>query len=298
MAKTERKTDSLAKVPGRAISKSGRVLSVGDLEKALLKTFPAENAEDWDVVGLTVGEAGVAAERVAVALDASVANIEAAAAADCNVLVTHHPPYLQGPTRFAPSKSSAEGAGAVVWAAIRNRIALINCHTNLDVSTQAHAMIPGMLGLKSAGSVIEPISVGSKLGFGAVCKPGKADGSSISLEHLAARCVSVFGRTPRVWGDFTRELKTIVCATGSAGPTGKLAYSKGADCLICGEIKYHDALDFSQAGMCIIELGHDVSELPLTAVLASCIADAGIATDKITILDEQENWHYPESIRL
>jgi putative NIF3 family GTP cyclohydrolase 1 type 2 len=298
MAKLSEKMDSLAKTPGRALSKSGRALNIGDLEKALLKAFPAENAEDWDIVGLTVGEAGIAVDRVAVALDASVANIEAAAAANCNVLVTHHPPYLQGPVRFAPGKSSANNAGAVVWAAIRNHVALINCHTNLDVSTQAQAMIPGMLGLKSAGNVVEPISEGSKLGFGTICKPGKTDGASISLEHLAARCVSVFGRAPRVWGDFKRELKTIVCATGSAGPTGKLAYAKGADCLICGEIKYHDALDLSQAGMCIIELSHDTSELPLTAVLASCAADAGVATEKIVILDEQDNWHYPESIRL
>jgi putative NIF3 family GTP cyclohydrolase 1 type 2 len=298
MSKSKKDPQALAKTPGQAIAKSNRIFSVGDIEKVLLKAFPAKDALEWDVVGLTVGEGALEVTLVAVALDASVKNIEAAAAAGANVLVTHHPPYLEGPKVFGPGKSSAENSGAVVWAAIRNKVALINCHTNLDVSPSAHMMIPGMLALKPTGKVVEPLEANPDLGFGAICKPGEADGASVTLRALAARCVSVFGRLPRVWGDFDHKLKTIVCITGSAGPTAAAAFAAGADCIICGEIKYHEALDLSQAGMSVIELGHDVSELPLTAVLAQTLADAGVGTDKIIMLEEADNWQTPESIRL
>jgi len=41
----------------------------------------------------------------------------------------------------------------------------------------------------------------------------------------------------------------------------------GADALVCGEVRYHDALDAAESGLAIIEVGHDVSEWPLVEVL-------------------------------
>ncbi len=70
------------------------------------------------------------------------------------------------------------------------------------------------------------------------------------------------------------------------------------DCLICGEIKSHEALDVSQAGLGVIELGHDVSELPLVAVLADAVVRLGVPQDKIVVLDQGANWAYPEAMRV
>lgn len=61
------------------------------------------------------------------------------------------------------------------------------------------------------------------------------------------------------------------------------------DCLICGEIKYHDALAMSDAGVCIIELGHDLSELPLCGVLISTLCDLGIKKQSISYIDQSNN---------
>lgn len=40
-------------------------------------------------------------------------------------------------------------------------------------------------------------------------------------------------------------------------------------------MKYHTALELAAAHVAVIELGHDVSELPLAAVLAEALARAG-----------------------
>ncbi|MDU1882549.1 MAG: Nif3-like dinuclear metal center hexameric protein, partial [Eggerthella sp.] len=109
---------------------------------------------------------------------------------------------------------------------------------------------------------------------------------------------SVFGRAPRIWGDFPRELDRVVTCTGSAGDLGRACLRAQVDCLVCGEIKYHDALELSQAGLAVVDLGHDTSELPLAAVLAAAVENAGIPGDLVTVLDQGDNWSYPETVRV
>lgn len=289
-------TEAIVKRGAKLLSKTDAHRTVGGLEAHLLKLFPADTAETWDRTGVLVGERAMPLSKVAITLDPTVAAIEEAARAGADVLLTHHPAYLSAPESFAPARSVAQNAGAGVWAAIRNGVALMCFHTALDVSRQAQGVLPELLGLEATGKVLSPLPSQPTLGYGQVCAALK--GEALSLAHLAARCTSVFGRAPRVWGRMEAQVRTVATATGSASNVGGLALAAGMDCLVCGEVRYHDALDLSQAGLCIIELGHDVSEFPLTAVLADAVASYGVGTDRIVILDQTANWAYPESIRL
>lgn len=93
-------------------------------------------------------------------------------------------------------------------------------------------------------------------------------------------------------------MRSAVTATGSAGNVVNACLTAGIDCLICGELKYHTALDAVQQGLCIVELGHDVSELPFATLLAAAAADVGVAASAVHVLDQGDNWRLPESIRL
>ena len=292
-----RKTqEGLATRNSGLLSKQGKPLTVGALEQALLKMYPAEDAEEWDRTGITVGDPADLVKGVAVALDPSVEAVRSAAAAGANVLVTHHPAFLEPIGSFMPANSVAENPGALVWAAIKEGVSLMAFHTALDVSADAQKMLPGMLGLKFE-RVADPSAAGARKGYGQVCSVSKSDGR-MTLAQMAARCTSVFGRQPRVWGDFSRELRCVVTCTGSAGTLGRICVRDGADCLVAGEVKYHEALALSQAGLAVIELGHDASELPFAAVLARAVRSAGVHEDAIKILDQSDNWTYPESTRM
>lgn len=297
-AAAEEKPGALSRRGARAISRKEESFTVGSLEAELLKRFPAEDAEDWDRTGLVVGERALPVKRVAVALDPTVAAIRAAAEAGANVLVTHHPPFLKAPDSFAPEASVAASPGAGVWAAIQNGVALMCFHTALDVSAAAARVLPGMLGLAFTGKVAEPVDGTGEKGYGQICTVPANGDEPETLGRLAARCTAVFGRQPRVWGDFDAPVRTAATATGSASGTAELCLAAGVDCLICGEIKYHAALDLSQAGLKIIELGHDASELPLAAVLADAVARIGVPKDDIELIDQSKNWAYPEAIRV
>lgn len=236
--------------------------------------------------------------KVAVALDPTVEAIAEAAAAGANVLLTHHPAYLDAPDSFAPEPSVAASPGAGVWAAIRHQVALMDFHTALDVSPLAARVLPGMLGLKFTGKVVEPIAASRRRGYGQLCDVPANEDAPETLARFASRCTAVFGRAPRVWGDPALPLRQAVTCTGSAGDAGKAALAAGADVLVCGEIKYHSALELSRAGLAIVELGHDMSELPLTAVLAEGLDRAGVPSEAIVLIDQSENWWYPEAVRV
>ena len=298
MAKKDSKDKALSKRGKKELAKQKRRFSVSELEEALLKRFPAEDAEDWDVMGLTVGEGALEVTRVAVALDPTVDAIERAASAGANVLITHHPPFLSGPMKFSPANSVAENPGAGVWAAIQNRVALMNFHTALDVSQDAQNIIPSMLGFSTTGKLLESIPSSKKKGYGAICDLTKSKDGQTSLGQIAARCLSVFGRAPKVWGNMDKMVSSVACVTGSAKSVAHKALDKKIDCLICGELGYHDSLELSLAGVAIIELGHDASELPLTALLAKTLADIRFPIDEIVMIDQSHNWSYPEAIRL
>ena len=295
------KNEALAKRAPSEISNAGRSWTVGALEEALLRVFPADEAESWDKTGLVVGERDSLVTKVAFALDPTVSAIREAAAMGANVLITHHPPFIAAPDSFAPEGSVALSPGAGVYAAIRHGVALMCFHTTLDASAQAARVLPSMFGLDFTGKVVE-LSGSRKAaadgrGYGQLSTVSAQDGV-FTLAELAARATAVFGRQPRVWGDFDRVIRRVVTATGSAGGTGRAALAADADCLICGEIKYHDALDLSEAGLCVIELGHDVSELPLVAVLVRAAHAVGLAEGQITVIDQGSNWQLPDAIRL
>lgn len=286
----------LMRTPAGDIAKPAKPMTIGELELSLLGLFPREDAEEWDRTGLLVGDPSALVTGVAVALDVTREAVSAAERAGANVLLTHHPAFIEPPAAFSPSYAVATAPGANVYHAVASGVALMNFHTALDVSVAATHVLPGLLSLELERIVL-PLAGNPLKGYGQLCRVRSAD-APFRLAHLAARCTSVFGRIPRVWGDMRQMLERVAVANGSAGNVVQACVDAGVDCLVCGEIKYHAALDASQAGLAIVELGHDVSELPLVALLAQAAIDAGIAPGAVTILDQGSNWTTPDSTRV
>ncbi len=294
--KSERKEELATRRSG-LLSKKSSALSIGALELALLKKFPREDAEEWDRIGLLVGDPAELVTRVAVALDPTVQAIRIAHENGANVLVTHHPAFIDVPIRFSPGVSVTSNPGAIVWAAIENGVALMAFHTSLDVSALAFKMLPGMLNLQPK-QILIPCAHDKHKGYGQVCSVNQGD-KPFNLGQLAARCTAVFGRQPRVFGDFDMPLEKVTTWTGSVTPDAtRRCLAESVDCLVCGEIKYHDSLQASQAGLGVIELGHDVSELPLARLLGVSVEAAGISKECISLIDQGSNWRYPETMRV
>lgn len=116
----------------------------------------------------------------------------------------------------------------------------------------------------------------------------------LTLQDLATRARSVFGITPVVWGNPEYLLTRIVTATGSAGSLIGDVLASGAQALVAGEVRYHDALDAVEMGLAVLELGHDVSEWPLVDLLADAVRTTpGLDPADVHVLPATPGWWTP-----
>ena len=133
-------------------------LTVGGLAAALDARFPVTWAESWDRVGLVIGGSETPVSGIHVTLDATSEGVNRAAAEGANVLVTHHPPFLEMPGRV----SRTAGPAGTLEAAVREGVAVISMHTNLDRSPEGASALPKLLGLnceRPLESGTEPVSL-------------------------------------------------------------------------------------------------------------------------------------------
>lgn len=261
-------------------------MKVGEIEQAMLEILPAQAAEAWDRTGMLVGDPQDTVRGVAVALDPTLDAIAYAVEHDANVLVTHHPLFLDAPTSVLPASPGADAVGSRIWQAVKAGVSVVSFHTALDANPRAARVLAEPLRLHHACGLLEELPGLPGFGYGRLFA-----GDSRTLGDFAHTCEQAFGRRARVWGDENAALRSICLWTGSAGESPLSCLEKDVDLLVCGEVKYHMALDACERGLSIIELGHDVSEQPHCRILVESLQQAGVPADKISLMELPVRWH-------
>jgi len=100
--------------------------TVQDYINAIEAFAPFSLAESWDNAGLLIGSGGDVVTRALVALDATMPVLDEALRLGADLIVTHHPVI------FSPLKNIA--TNSVVYRLIREGIAVVSAHTNLDIA--------------------------------------------------------------------------------------------------------------------------------------------------------------------
>ena len=104
---------------------------VSDIVGIINKNFPFALAEEWDNVGLQLGNPDTIVKRLMVALDPLSEVVENAVSSGCQLLVTHHPMI------FKPMRqiTSSTVGGSLVLKAASSGLSVISMHTNYDISS-------------------------------------------------------------------------------------------------------------------------------------------------------------------
>jgi len=103
--------------------------TVTDIVKAMETIAPSKLAEDWDNVGLQVGQKNWPVKKVWISLDPALDVVTNACQNDADLLITHHPLI------FKPLHSVDFGTptGSIIRMAARHKMAIFTSHTNLDI---------------------------------------------------------------------------------------------------------------------------------------------------------------------
>ena len=80
----------------------------------------------------------------------------------------------------------------------------------------------------------------------------------------------------RVSGDFEKDINTVAVASGSCSEIIPLAFEKGADVIITGDMKYHNMIDMTELGICVIDAGHYPTEICVMDIFEDILKDNDI----------------------
>ena len=102
----------------------------------------------------------------------------------------------------------------------------------------------------------------------------------LSLTDFAALVKQALGLTTvRVYGAGGTRLKRVAVFGGSGMECASAAASAGAEVLVTGDIRYHDAQAAMSRGLCLIDAGHFATEYPAMLELSSYLSRCADSAD-------------------
>ena len=191
-------------------------------------------------------------ERVAVAVDASLAAIEGADAAGATLLIVHHGLFWSSPTALT---------GVVyerIRRLVRGDIAVYSSHLPLD----RHAVV-GNNALLAKALGLTPTLPFARYQSIAVGVAGECD---VPTSDLAARLEVIAraegGRTTQIGVHSARRTRRWALCTGAGASSATLheARQLGVDTLIVGEGPHHTGVEAMELGIAVIYAGHYATE--------------------------------------
>lgn len=75
-------------------------------------------------------------------------------------------------------------------------------------------------------------------------------------------------------GEAGRRVKKVALCGGSGASLIHEAARKGADLMVTGDLKYHEAREAEALGIAVLDAGHFATELPMVQGLASALRGA------------------------
>ena len=226
---------------------------------------PPHLAEEWDNVGLLVGDGAQTVSRVMTCLTITPASAAEAVRERADLIVTHHPLPFKPLLRL----TSDHTAGRLLLSLIRAGIAVHSPHTAFDSAAAGiNQQLAEGLGLKSIEPLV-PAADGQPLGSGRIGKLRQPQ----SLADVAAR-LKAFLKIDRLQlvGSPEQPIATAAVACGSAGSFLEPAIRAGCQLLVTGETSFHTCLEAEANGVALLLTGHYASERFAVETLAQSLA--------------------------
>lgn len=225
---------------------------IGNLLEVLDSFSPFILQESWDNSGLLLGEKNREFSQIYLSLevDREVLN----KAEENSVILTHHPLIFSSLKQldFSAYPSS------LLELAIKKNISLIAMHTNFDKTHFGKYVVEKVLGIKDFKQDNFVMHFSWDKDFESL---GKHIKEKMNVKTLKV----VQSKNPKC--------QNIALITGSGA--GFIKNLKNIDCLITGDIKYHDAMEAIEKNMHLIDCGHYELERYFGEILDNILTNYG-----------------------
>ncbi len=237
--------------------------AIADVLSFLEQYAPPRHAEQWDNVGLLVGDRAGPVRRVMTCLTITTASAAEAIQRQASLIVTHHP------LPFHPLKrlTSDTTTGRLLWDLIRAGVAVYSAHTAFDSAVEGiNQRLAEGLGLVEIGPLVPVVDAPG------VGRQGRPAGP-LTLGELADRVKKFLAVDPvQLVGDPGQSVGKVAIACGAAGELLEAAQRAGCDAMLLGETRFHTLLEAEALGIGMVLPGHFASERFAMERLAEVLA--------------------------
>lgn len=260
-----------------------KTASATEVVEILHRRYPLDSAQEWDRVGVVLGDLTRPVSKIYFAVDVLPATVAEALEWGADFFIAHHPLFLfelaepepgTDPLPIAPWKSEIasqlEAAGVM----------LLTAHTNADIAD------PGVSdALADAIGLLNIVAMPGGLGrVGEVLRPVPL---SKFVEQIA-RSIPVGVNGIRATGDPHQLIKRVAVCGGSGDDRIEIVRELGVDAYLTADLKHHRVAEALAAGApVLIDAGHFATEWPWLPQAARLLADdleaAGYARPEMKI---------------
>ena len=228
------------------------MIKVNNIINEMELLAPTYLKEDFDNVGLMVGDKNKEVKKVLLALDCTLKVIEEAKKENVELIITHHPLIFKRPSSITTDTLQ----GKKIIELIKNDISLYSSHTNLDsVENGLNDTIVSILGFDNS-KILEKNKRDDKAGLGRIVSLKE----SIQLEDLISKIKKSLNINNLRVVKVKDKVNKIAIINGSGQDFIGKAVALGADCIITGDTTYHFASDYKEMEISILDVGHFASE--------------------------------------
>jgi dinuclear metal center YbgI/SA1388 family protein len=269
--------------------------TVADVVAALDARYPPTWAEEWDRVGLVLGEPASPVHRILCVVDCVPETVAEARSVGADLILAHHPLLLRGVSSVAPTTYK----GRTVHDLIRGGTALYTAHTNADVAdpgvSDALAARLGLVDLRPLRPA-RGAAEGDGRGSGRVGRLPRPVPLA-ELTALAARALPATAWGVRAAGDPARVVATVAVCGGAGDGFLADAAAAGVDAYLTADLRHHPASEHLAAGgPALLDAAHWATERPwlddvaawLRAALPLEVVVSDLPTDVWTLSDRGE----------
>lgn len=216
---------------------------------------PPHLAETWDHVGPQIIPTADAAIRdIFLCLDCTRPVLEEASACGADLIIAHHPLI------FTPLDGLIHGRYPcnLIFDIILSGISLFVMHTNLDKAAGGiNDRLAHLVGLKEVTPLVPHPGHEQEAGLGRIGMLLRPKPLSLLCEELRERLMP---SSLRMVGNPDTPVQRIAVCSGSGANLIHEAFTRGADALLTGDVKYHQAMEAQGRGMALIDAGHFATE--------------------------------------
>lgn len=229
---------------------------------------PTLLAEDWDNVGLILGDPSREASKIMTCLTVTPESANEAIEKEVDLIVSHHPLPFSATKRITTDQTPTR----MIWELARAGVSIYSPHTAFDSAVEGiNQMLCNRLEIQSTDPIIPNRANPEMPGAGRIGKLAEP----ISLREFSEKVKTTFS-LPRlqVVGDLDAGIQRIGTACGSGGSFLSKAAGRGAECLVTGEATFHTVLEARARKVGLILMGHYFSERFAIEALADRMAAA------------------------